>query len=173
MKVRLTAPGWENFTGTLGFQAEFVNGVSVNDLTPRQIARIGSSTTIVDVETGKQVGPSVTAQMINSATAPVIAPMETVVEIEARERDERVELAKAQAEQKMLDEQALADAESKIADASSEDLVIFSRMELEAIGANDGINRLREIAEPYDVRARDIPSLIEKIIQAQNKAVEA
>lgn len=171
MKVRIVSNGWETFTGSLGFQAVFKDGVSVDDLNPRQIARIGSSLAIVDVETGEQVGPSVVAQKLSSAMAPVIEALPMQEEVEQEQRDERARLLAEAEERKEAEKAALAEAQAK-AQEDADEITIYSRIELEAIGANNGINALREIAAPLGVKGRSISELVKEILQAQaDKAI--
>lgn len=170
MKVRIMTPGWETFTGSMGFKAMFKDGVSVEDLDPRQVARIGSNLRIHDIETGLQVGPSVVARAAQTVSAPVVQELprlDTVKQEEAVTREKLISEGKAR---KAADEAALADAEAKAAE-SIDEIVVYSRQELEAIGANDGIDKLREIASPLGVKGRAISDIIEAILKAQNKLV--
>jgi len=167
-KVRLTAPGWENFTGNLGFQAEFKDGVSVNDMTLRQIARIGSSTTIVDAETGEQVGPAADAVKAQLAFSNVTPALKTAEVTEVEDAAHRDALAKEDSDRKAKEAAALADAKRKAEEAIDE-IVIYSRIELEAMAANNGIQGLRDIAKPLDVKGTSITGLIAAILNAQTK----
>lgn len=172
MKVRILTAGFETFTGSLGFRAEFKDGVSVNDLDARQVARIGSNLRIVDVETGLQVGPSVVAQRVQAQSAPVVAEPKRLDEVKAEEAVTRESLIAEEKARKDADAKALADAQAKAeAAVSPEDIVVYSRQELEAIGANDGIEALREIASPLKVRGRAITDLVDNILKAQTKLV--
>lgn len=172
MRVRLAAAGWENFTGSFGFQAEFRNGVSVNELTPRQIARIASTTKVVNAETGEQVGPSVIALLLQGQSMTVATPVKTLVEVEKEEADIREQLAREEDDRKAAEAAALAEAQVKAEEAAKEDeIVIYSRQELEAIAANDGIQGLREIAKPLGVKGRAIDELVREILAAQNEKV--
>lgn len=167
-KVRLAAAGWETFTGSFGFQAEFKDGVSVNPLTPRQIARIGSTTKIVDAETGEQLGPAAAAAKANQRFSVEPIVFTTQAEAEVKEEANRETLVAEEKARKALEAEALAEAKAK-AEAEIDDIVIYSRVELEAIGANDGIVGLREIGKPLDINARSISEIIDKILAAQAK----
>lgn len=170
MKVRIMTPGWETFTGSLGFRAVFKDGVSVDDLDQRQVARIGSNLRIIDIETGLQVGPAVVARAVQSAQAPVIEQPKRQDEVEREEAITREKLLAEEKARKEADAAALAEAEAKAA-AAIDEVVVYSRQELEAIGANDGIEKLREIAKPLGVKGRAIGDIIENILKAQNKLV--
>lgn len=169
MKVRITSKGWENFTGTFGFQAVFKDGVSVDDLNPRQIARIGSTVRIVDSETGQQVGPAQVALMLQNKpmTVPPVAKTLDVVKVdEERERQALIEAEKAREREQAA---ALAAVERKVEEKSDEDIVIYTRAELEAVAANNGIGGLRDIAKPLNVKGRGINELVDEILKAQAK----
>lgn len=170
MKVRIVSKGWENFTGSLGFQAMFRNGVSVEDLNQRQIARIASSLRVVNADTGEQVGPAVTAQSLYNKTMPVARPVKTLEQAKSEQAESREQLAAAAEEQAKADKASLAEAKAK-AEAAVEDIVVYSRQELEAIAANEGIGGLREISEPLGVKGRAITELVNEILKAQDEAV--
>ena len=179
MKVRLAAKGWEKFSGNFGFQAQFKDGVSVNDLTPRQIARIGSTTLIVCAETGVQVGPAQIALLLQGKPIPVAPAMQSLVQRQAedaldteRVEAERRQLADAEKARKAEEAAALEEARRKAED-SVDEVVIYTRDELEAIASNNGIAGLRDIAKPLGVRARAIKEMIDEILEAQNKKAVA
>ena len=170
IKVRLVSKGWTNFTGSLGFNALFEDGVSKEHLNARQIARIASSIRCDDVDTGEQVGPATAAlQIARKGEAPVIKPARTQEEVEKDEADERERLAAEAQARKAEEEKALAEAQAKL-EAEDSDPVVYSRQELEAIGAQDGGAGLRPIAEPLGVKGRSITDLVERILEAQSKA---
>jgi hypothetical protein len=165
---RLTAPGWENFTGNFGFGAAFKDGVSVQPLTQRQIMRIGSSTVLVNDETGEQVGPSVIHWNAQPLPAPIAPVLKTQAEVEVDQEAERKRLAAEEAARKEADAKALAEAQEKLKSAIEEQ-VVYTRQELEAIGSNDGIQGLRDIANPLGVKGRSISELVTEILAAQAK----
>lgn len=170
MKVRITSQGWENFTGTFGFQATFTNGLSDNDLDARQIARIGSSVHIVDAETGLQIGPAQVALLMQGKPLPVAPLAKTLDVVKVDEARERAALIEAESKRKAEEKVALAEAKAK-AEAGREDdeIIIYTRAELEAVGGNNGIQGLREIATPLNVKGRGVQELINEILKAQSK----
>lgn len=172
MKVRILSAGWETFTGSLGFRAEFKDGVSVSDLDQRQIARIGSNLRIVDIETGLQVGPSVVALAVQSAPAPVVPELQREDVRKAEKAETVAELVAQEQARKEADEAAFKEAMTK-AEGITDEIVVYSRQELEAIGSNDGIEGLREIAKPLGVKARSITDMVEAILKAQVKAMKS
>jgi hypothetical protein len=168
MIVQITAPGWEGFTGSLGFEAVFEDGVSVVELTPRQVSRIGSSLTIIDVATGLQVGPAADLANMRLEKFEVLAPTPRQDVIDQEEKTEKERLFKEAGDRAKVDAEALVTAQAK-AEASVESVVIYTRVELEAIGSNDGIQGLRDIAQPLGVKARAISEMISEILSAQSK----
>lgn len=174
MKVRITSAGWDKFSGNFGFQTPFKNGVSVNDLDARQIARIGSSVRIVNAETGEQVGPAQIALMLQAKTMTVAAPAKTLDVVKVDQARERAALDAAEKTRVAAEKEALAAAAAKAAeDRAADEIVIYTRAELEAIGANDGIQGLREIAQPLGVKGRGIKELVDEILKAQTKQAVA
>lgn len=165
MKVRIASKGWESYTGPLGQGAVFQDGEA--DLTERQVRRIGASLILIDVETEKQVGPSAVAASIKFESAPVATPLASKADVDKQEADEREALARAEEARKAEEAKALEAARAKAAaDAKS---IVYSRQELEAIGANDGVGGLREIADPLGVKGRGITDLVTAILTAQAK----
>lgn len=165
---RLTAPGWEHFTGSMGHGAMFKDGLSVQPLTARQIARIGSTTKLVNDETGEQVGPSVIHWNAQSTEMAVPTRLTNQNDTEADAEAERLRLAAEEDARKAAEAEALAAAQAK-AQATVDEAVVYSRQELEAIGANDGIAGLRAIAKPLGVQGRAISELVNEILAAQAK----
>jgi hypothetical protein len=143
--------------------------VSVEDLTPRQIARIGSTVRIVDAETGEQVGPAQVALMLQGkpiVTKPLARTLDVVKLDEERERAALIAAEKAR---EKAQAEVLAEVERKVEEKSDEEIVIYTRAELEAVGANNGIGGLRDIAKPLGVKGRGIVELVEEILKAQAK----
>jgi len=165
---RLASPNWLNFTGSLGHGAVFKDGVSVEPLTARQIARIGSSTILVNHETGEQVGPSAIHNFIQSQDIQVTAPLKNAEQEKADFEFDRQKLEEEEAARAERDAAALKEAQEK-AQQQIDNAVVYTRAELEAIGANDGIGGLREIAKPLGVKGRAIGELIEEILAAQTR----
>lgn len=166
MIVRIVSPGWENFTGSMGHQAMFKNGVSVGPLNARQIARIGSSLRIVNDETGEQVGPSSTMQGMQLQTFNVAPVLKTARQAEKEFEFDRDRLEAEENARKKADAKALEEAKAK-AESEVEELVVYSRAELEAIAANDGIGALRPIGDKLNVKGRSISDLVNSILKAQ------
>lgn len=64
MKIKITEPGWEKFSGHLG-PVEFVDAVSVDHVSVREARRIAGALRVEDVETG--ANPSITQAMLDAA----------------------------------------------------------------------------------------------------------
>ena len=172
MICRLAAKGWENFTGSMGHGAMFKDGVSVLPLTPRQIARIGSTTVLVNDETGEQVGPSVIHLNLQPTAAPVAEKLKTAVQEKADFEFDRQKLADEEKARKEAEAKAFEEAQRK-AQEQVEAQVIYTRAELEAIAGNDGIGALRDIAKPLGVKGRAIGELVSETLAAQAKLTVA
>ena len=172
MKVRIISPGWETYSGSFGYKATFTDGVSDGDLDARQIARIGSSLNLVDADDGAQVGPAAMAIALMPLDIPIAAELQTKTQFDTEVDDARSKLMEAEAVAKAKEADALATAQAKAAETPDE-IIIYSRQELEAIAANDGINELRKLALPYGVKARAINELVGEILAAQSAKVVA
>lgn len=168
---RLAAPGWTNFTGSMGHGALFKDGVSIEALTARQIARIGSTTVLLNDETGEQVGPSVIHLNLQPIQAAVAPQLKTAVQEKAEFEFDRERLAAEEEARKEAEAAALAEAQAKA--AAQVEAIVYTRAELEAIAGNDGIGALRDIAKPLGVRGRAIGEIINEILAAQAKIAAA
>lgn len=98
MKVRINEPGWETFSEML-CGVKFENAVSVRELTPREIAMIGSNLKIVRLDNDEQVGASVVMANTGHLQAKVETPLlrkdekkeEEVKEVEGEHTQESLE----------------------------------------------------------------------------------
>jgi hypothetical protein len=156
----------------MGFGAMFKNGVSVQPLTARQIARIGSTTKLVNDETGEQVGPSVIHRTLQASDMVVPTPLKNKSQSDAQFEFDREKLAAEEEARKEAEAKALAEAQAKAVE-QVENAVVYTRAELEAIAGNDGIDGLREIAKPLGVKGRAISELVNEILAAQAKLTVA
>lgn len=170
MKVRIVDKVLAGYTGML-YQFEFVDGVSITDLTDAQAAMIGAVMRVENVESGQQVGAGVDAINARSVTLsdaqakekvtadqtaidnPPIAP--PTGQIDADHIDvSSIEVQTAPVEQ---DDQGETDASEMPWTADS----------LAAIADAKGIAGLRAIAEPKGIKGRSINELIREILAAQ------
>jgi hypothetical protein len=97
----------------------------------------------------------------------MVTKTEQDAKIEADAEAEREKLAKAEEERKVKEAEALEAAKAKAAAEAKE--TVWTRQELEAVGANDGIEGLRKLADPLGVKGRSITDLVDAILQAQAK----
>lgn len=179
MQIRIKSPGFEGFTGPLGTGTMFEDGVSVGEVSHRAMMRIGAIFNAVEVledgSDGPQIGPSAMLVNIRADDMPVAEQPETGTESDEREANEAAAAAAREAYEK--DEAEKVEAERKAAleaarlKAESETPVVYTREELEAIGANDGIAGLREIGEKIDASGRSINELVVAILRKQTKAL--
>ena len=171
-RIRIVSKGWETFTSSLGHGAMFENGVSVDPVDQRNIRRIGASLSIVDAETGEPLGPSAEMAAAQNKRAPVFkARGKTPKQNRADNAEQTAERARLIAEAKAREEKREADRKAAEAKRLEDEFgaVVYSREELEAVAANDGIKGLREIADPLGVKNTSISGLIEEILNAQVK----
>lgn len=147
--IKITQPGWENFSDAIA-EVEFKNSVSVEPLSRQMIDRISAIIACSICEPNGKVldeHAGVAQRLVGGVTIPVevLEPM-----AKASERD-------AAAEQKRLQENS-----SNIPGGR-----FYTVKELEDIATKTGIRGLREAAAPWGVRGREIPKLIEQIMEAQ------
>jgi hypothetical protein len=169
MRIRITQPGWEDFSDMFGTTA-FKNGVSVHDVDPVQVARIGATVCIEDYEEPDvQIGPATDLLNSMTTTAPEQVEAERSTEIKKAEElaRERAALAAAAEEARL----AAVEAAARVKMASADDSVIFyTQSELEAIADNHGIRGLRAIGDKLSVRSTSVSGLIEAIMTAQGNS---
>lgn len=140
---------WKGYTGALGM-ARFVDGRSETML-PRHIRdRMAAAMNFVEIDADGNEQPAGAAHRMIREYAERAAPVSQLSR--QSEGEKNAEIAAAQV--------ALA----KIP-------AVLTRAELEAIAEKQGIKGLREIGKKWNVKHRAIPTLIEMILDAQEKAV--
>ena len=142
MKIRIDEVGYENYTGQLGM-VDFVDGVSVNEVSQSELNRMAVVIRVVNVESEEQVGSLVDMQKNNDYTFPVEEMLVNIPE----------------------PEQAPADSQTPTDDTAGK--TIYSREQLEALADKEGIAGLREVAETFGVKGTSIVGLIQEILDAQ------
>jgi hypothetical protein len=75
MKIKIVEVGWEGYTGPLG-NVWFEGAVSVDDVPPHLIARIGAQLKVVDAATGKQIGAGQDAVEMTAVEMKVAEPLD-------------------------------------------------------------------------------------------------
>jgi hypothetical protein len=137
VKLKITQPGWEAFNGNLG-GANFVNGESVDDVSPVLCQRLAALITIEEVGTG--INPSPSQIILDNVDTPMDSKLEptniTNVSEQGAIREEGDGLGK-----------------------------LYEREELETILGTVGIKGLREIADPLEIKAKSGVELIDKLLK--------
>lgn len=140
---------WKGYTGALGI-ARFVDGVSETML-PRHIRdRMAAAMNFVEIDADGNEQPAGAAHRMIREYAERAAPVKTLSR--QTEGEKNAEIAASQV-------------------ALAKFPVTLTRSELEAIASKGGIKALREVADKWNVKHRSIPTLIEMVLDAQEKAV--
>ena len=155
MKIKIDEVGYEHFTSFLGV-TEFVDGVSVNDVLPRQINLLAAIVRIVDAETGVQYGPGYEFDAVKDLKAVT----EDVLLL-----TEAGQASAAKAEQARLEELKQAQAD----EANGMKKISYTQADLEDVADKHGIAGLREIAEPLGIKGTSVAKLIEEIKKFSNQ----
>ena len=139
MKVRIDEVGYENYTGQLGMLV-FENGVSISDVSENELNRMSVVVRLIDAENvEKQVGSLVDYNK----------NIETKFPTEKSYATER--------------EAAMVNVGDDIPTTVATE---YSKEQLEALADKEGINGLREVATPLNVKGTSIGGLIENILNA-------
>jgi hypothetical protein len=143
-KIKIVEKGWETFSDNIG-GVDFVDGVSVREVTEYEIARIAGSIQVINLETGKQLNDAATlSENIGTVLDP--RPDASVIT------------------QKQFDQLNVNDAPAKPEVVGAK---VYTNDELLKIADEKGINGLRDIGNTLSVKGRAIPELIENILAAQ------
>lgn len=158
MKVRLTQSGFETYTGQMGVMF-FEDGLSTTDVSLNDAIRL-SAVMSASWENGESV--SIAQRLIDEADtgAPIMRQIGDEagdVTSEASESDESLV-------EEVASEDGSTEEEASPATKASENA--YTAEELAAIADKDGINGLREIAEPHGIKNNSIRGLIEAIVKA-------
>lgn len=155
MKLRLTQPGFENYTGQMGV-VMFKDGLSENEVLPIDGIRI-SAAIGAEWEDGSA---SNTGQMyLNNMDAPAFVGMDDVNT-----------QAVVQATPQEAPQEAPQDTPPSTPGAA---VPTYTQADLEEIADEKGIAGLREVAEPLNVKGTSIVGLMEAILKAQGGKYES
>lgn len=143
MKIKIVEPGYEGFTGMFGV-VEFVDAVSVHDVSSAEINLLSSILRIVDAETDAETGKL--AQEAFAMDKPA------VVEYFPTLADLAAGVTHGQAK-----------SEAPVVQAKT-----YTQKELEVIADKKGIAGLREIADPMGLKGTSIGKLIQSILDHQS-----
>lgn len=149
MKVRLTQPGFENFTGPMG-NTLFEDGLSTTEVSEREFNKL-SAVMKVEREDGTTSAP--VDVLLDNANTP--APMPEA----AREAELESNAAALAAAGQSGDDKP------QTAAPSLSTAAFYTREQLAAIADKDGIKGLRAIATPLGVKDNKIVDLIEGILK--------
>lgn len=141
MKLRLTAPGWETYTGQMGVMF-FENGVSTADVLPLDAVRVAG---VIGAEW--EDGTPANVSQIYLDNAHTAAPSEAATEAWSEK---------------------VAETAVKLVETleTLRDIKTYTEDELAAIADAKGVNGLREIATPLGVKSNSIRGLIDGILKA-------
>jgi hypothetical protein len=151
--VKITQPGWEQFSGDfVGYQ--FAEGISTHPL-PRNIcdriaALVGAE--IIDAD-GENLGQGGAAARIATRLS-IEATVGTAMERQT---------AEAKAGELLQVHQDAGKAPTR---------EFFTEEQLKAVADLEGLDGLRKLALPWNVKHRSIPGLIQLIVKAQNTFIQ-
>lgn len=139
MKVRLTQPGFQKYTGQMGV-VFFQDGLSTDHVAERDAVRMAAVMNC-EWEDGSNLSPSQHVTNTLKNAAPVQTKLETGKD---------------------------GDGEKKppTQDEPPAEVPKWTREELEAIADAQGIQGLRQIADPAGIKGRSITEMIEAIVNA-------
>jgi hypothetical protein len=152
MKVRITQPGFENYTGQIGV-VHFVDGMSIEDV-PRIHALRLSAVMNCEGEDGSSLSLVQEAMDKYNDPAPEVAEL---FDTEGGNQEQRHESAIVSAPAVQDHEQG------SQAPAKS---VVYTRAQLEAIADEKGIKGLRAITDELDIKGNSIAGIITQMVYA-------
>lgn len=150
-RLKIVQKGYEGYSGPIG-PYEFKDGVSVEYIPLNQRDRLAAAFQMVEIEDdGTEVPAGAPARLLRERAreAEAAKPMPRMTEAEKRADDIRVLLGGVKPRP------------------------TYTRAALEEVAEKDGIAGLRAVAEPWGVRSKSIPGLIDLILKAQDEYVEA
>lgn len=155
--VSIDSGTWKGYTGPLG-SYYFENGVSKDAIPLRAALRIGSSMEAYDQD-GVRLHP--TSYPLNQNPGSISVDVPTL-ETEGAKPAPVYEAVTTFSTAKQID---LSPTQEVGEDGRIKST--YSRNQLEAIADQKGINGLRDIGDPLNVKGRSVTELIDKIIEAQ------
>jgi len=148
-RIKIIQPGWAGFTGEIGI-TQFKDGISVDHVGRREIVVIGASLSLIEVDDDGDEGenPALQHRMLSdgsmSMPAEILKPL-------ARATDEAPAAPRAA---KAIDPTAI---------------TFHTKDELEKLAETKGLNGLRAIMDPLNVKAVSINKAIQVILKAELK----
>ena len=166
MKVKITQPGWELYTGPL-YACQFINSVSQEHLSRAQALQLGAMVTVVEIDDdGNELGVvSPTQEMVKnqSVSAEVVVPMKPDTQVPDTQATLGSEAIPAEETIEGATGETIGDLDKVPVEA-----VVYTENQLLDIAQEKGISGLREIGEPLGVKNTAIRGLIREILAAQN-----
>jgi len=151
---RLASDGFRNYTGIFG-RVQFENGETSQELTLRQINNIGGLIVLEKVlENGDffQVGPHSTDPISLAYIKHLVEETGNSYESTLKANDDKVAV--------VVDEVVTTD--SPVASKGNS---LFSIEQLEAVADKSGIVGLRELSDPYGIKARSVSEIINALLE--------
>lgn len=146
MKIRLLGDGYAQFTGAFG-TTEFVDGVSVDQVSPAQARFFAALMTIEDVDGSGDPGDNAKFQKsLELEAVSVTLPLLTEV----------------------LPQESLSVLTNLVTTLMSPEATVYTKEMLEEIADKDGIAGLRLVGDPLGVKSASITKLIDAILDKQN-----
>lgn len=145
--LKLLESGFTKATGNIGGM-EFVDGVSVDPLTPSQASRISASMRAEFVDGGN-----------SSAAGLLVSEKDTSAEV-VQKMEQATEAAKPKTKTSV-------DLYLERVEKVSKVETVYSRADLEFIADEDGIAELRKVAAKFDVKGKSIAQIIDGVLRAQ------
>lgn len=149
MKLRLTASGWQTYTGQMGV-IFFENGLSVADVLPVDAVRVAG---VIGAEWEDGRPANVSQIYLDNMKTEASSEAATVAQPEVSEVPEVPEVPEAK----------LTDAAGLVADLMAP---AYTEEQLAEIADKQGIAGLREIADPLGLKNNSIRGLIDLILKA-------
>jgi Ran GTPase-activating protein (RanGAP) involved in mRNA processing and transport len=165
-RIKLIGKGYDKFNGPLG-AFEFLEGVSVEDLSKRDADRIGSLVPTVNYESGEEVNAG---KSFDEATNSM-----TVDSVMEASNLQKTTLATSIPEDESTTSEDETSEDEDSEDETSEDedsedeavVMLYTEAELGEIADTEGMDGLRDIAERLDVKGTSFTSIISKILSKQ------
>lgn len=179
MRVKLTQPGWETYTGQMGV-IFFEGGMSNDHVSTRDAVRLAACVNC-EWEDGSNLSPTHELLMVQNNAAPVVearqAGSEEPVAPAPKEEEGEVRIYQAVvsgpkpeaplAPEAPVEVEVLAPApvEAPAAEEGEEKKFVprWTQEQLEGIADKEGIAGLRALGDPLDIKARSITELMEAL----------
>lgn len=154
MKIRILDPGFANMTGLLG-TVEFVDGVSVEEVSSAEAARLGTILSIEIVGTG--VNPSITQLMVDTHNKNLDELGLTQPGLLEPQPEAPVKELAPESPSVSAEDQHAAPALSWS----------FTEEELDALVKKEGIAGLRAFSEQYGINGQSIAKIVKALLEAK------